>query len=253
MAEGTACHFHIPRSLICIPTYNEADNIAPIIQEVFKNSPGNAEIIVLDDGSPDGTAEIVEKLKAHYPRLNLMRRTKKEGLAAAYLAGFRWGLENGFEWIFEMDADFSHNPAHLQEFFKVIMNAKSNGVKYDGVLGSRYVKGGGVSNWDRSRLLLSMGGSVYSRMILRQSLRDWTGGFNAWSRELLEAIDLNEVRSKGYTFQIELKYRSLMRGFHLKEIPIIFEERRAGQSKMSGSIIKEAIGGVILLKIREHQ
>ena len=248
-----ACPLHFPRALICVPTYNEADNIAPIVQEIFKYSPHNAEIIVLDDGSPDGTAEIVEKLQAHYPRLNLMRRTKKEGLAAAYLAGFQWGIEKGFDWILEMDADFSHNPKHLVDFFQVIQKPVVEGIKYDAVLGSRYVKGGGVSNWSKSRLLLSRGGSLYARLILRFSLQDWTGGFNAWTSTLLKSIDLSKVESKGYAFQIELKYRSLIRGFHLKEVPIVFEERRAGQSKMSGSIVKEAIGGVISMKMRDYR
>ncbi len=235
------------RALICIPTYNEADNITPIVTEVFRNIPDCADILIIDDGSPDGTAGIVEKLQPHTPRLHLMKRTKKDGLAAAYLAGFQWALARDYDWVFEMDADFSHNPRHLLEFFRTI---KSD--QFDAVLGSRYVKGGGVSNWSKSRLMLSMGGSIYARLVLRHALRDWTGGFNAWNRKLLEAIDLPTVQSKGYAFQIELKYRSLSRGFRVKEIPIVFEERRAGTSKMSGSIVKEAIGGVLKMKIREY-
>jgi len=235
------------RSVICVPTYNEADNITPIVTEIFKYVPENTDILVLDDGSPDGTADIVENIQKNFPRLHLMRRTKKDGLAAAYLAGFQWALDHGYDWVFEMDADFSHNPRHLREFFCTIATGK-----YDAVLGSRYVEGGGVSNWSKYRLLLSRGGSVYARLILRYELLDWTGGFNAWSKELLRAIDLPTVQSRGYAFQIELKYRSLNRGFQAKEIPIVFEERRAGTSKMSGSIVKEAIGGVLKMKIRDY-
>lgn len=145
-----------------------------------------------------------------------------------------------------MDADFSHNPRHLPQFFRAIEDGNA-----DAVLGSRYVEGGGVSNWDKSRLMLSMGGSLYARIILRHPLRDWTGGFNAWSRHVLEAIDLPTIRARGYAFQIELKYRSFQRGFRVREIPITFEERRAGESKMSGSIVKEAIGGVVAMKLRD--
>lgn len=235
------------RSLICIPTYNEADNIALIIQEVFRFVPETCEILVVDDGSPDGTAEIVERLMLQNSRLHILKRTQKNGLAAAYLAAFKWGMEQGFDWIFEMDADFSHNPRHLREFFQTIEEGNS-----EAVLGSRYVKGGGVSNWSKERLLLSRCGSIYARSILRFNLNDWTGGFNAWSRKVLQAIDLPSIQSKGYAFQIELKYRSLSRHFRLIEIPIIFEERRAGESKMSGSIVKEAIIGVLSLKLREH-
>ncbi len=235
------------RSLICVPTYNEADNIALIIQEIFRFVPESCDILIVDDGSPDGTAEIVERLRVQNSRLHILNRTHKNGLAAAYLAAFHWGLQRGYDWIFEMDADFSHNPRHLPEFFQNIEEGH-----FDAVLGSRYVKGGGVSNWSKQRLLLSRCGSIYARNILRFHLTDWTGGFNAWSRKVLEAIDLPSIQSKGYAFQIELKYRSLNRHLRVKEIPIIFEERRAGESKMSGSIVKEAIFGVLSLKLREH-
>lgn len=234
------------RSVICVPTYNEADNITPIITEIFKFVPDTTDIVVLDDGSPDGTADIVEKLKKNFPRLHLIRRTKKDGLAAAYLAGFQWALDQGYDWVFEMDADFSHNPRHLREFFCTIATGD-----YDAVLGSRYVEGGGISNWSKFRLLISQCGSIYSRLILRYDLKDWTGGFNAWSKELLRSIDLKSVQSRGYAFQIELKFRSLNRGFAVKEIPIVFEERRAGSSKMSGSIVKEAIFGVLKMKMKD--
>ena len=236
-----------PRSLICIPTYNEADNIALIIQEIFRFVPQSCDVLVVDDGSPDGTSQIVERLKLQNSRLHLLNRSQKNGLAAAYLAAFKWALDRGYEWIFEMDADFSHNPRHLKEFFQTINEGHA-----DAVLGSRYVKGGGISNWSKQRLMLSRCGSIYARFILRFDLKDWTGGFNAWSRKVLESIDLPSIRSKGYAFQIELKYRSLNRQFRLQEIPIIFEERRAGDSKMSGSIVKEAILGVLSLKLREH-
>lgn len=235
------------KALICIPTYNEADNITPIILEVLKHSPKEADILILDDGSPDGTANIVEDIQKRLPRVHLLKRTKKNGLAAAYLAGFAWGLERNYDWIFEMDADFSHNPRHLREFFGTI-----NEDQYDAVLGSRYVRGGGISNWSKFRLLISRGGSVYARMILRYPIHDWTGGFNAWSSKALRGLDLATIQSKGYSFQIELKYRALNREFRLKEIPIIFEERRAGTSKMSGSIFKEGTIGVLKMKLREH-
>ena len=237
------------RALICIPTYNEADNLPALVSEIVKRVPPETDLLVIDDGSPDGTAELTKKLQGTFPQLHLLQRDKKEGLAAAYLAGFKWALASAknYDWVFEMDADFSHNPAHLPAFFKVFHEGK-----FDAVLGSRYVPGGGISNWSKRRLMLSRGGSIYTRAILRHPLADWTGGFNAWSTRLLRSIDLEGVRSKGYAFQIELKYRSLCRGFKLVEIPIVFEERRAGVSKMSGSIVREAIGGVLTLKIREH-
>jgi dolichol-phosphate mannosyltransferase len=236
-----------PRALICIPTYNEADNVTPIIVEVLKNSPPECDILIIDDGSPDGTAEIVEKVQTNFPRVHLLKRTKKDGLAAAYLAGFAWALERDYEWVFEMDADFSHNPRHLHDFFREIKSGN-----YDAIFGSRYVPGGGISNWSKFRLFISYGGSLYARMILRHPLHDWTGGFNAWSRKVLTGLNLKTIQSKGYSFQIELKYRTLNRNYRTLEIPIIFEERRTGTSKMSGSIFKEGTIGVLKMKIRGY-
>lgn len=235
------------KALICVPTYNEADNVTAIVTEIFRSVPSNVEILILDDGSPDGTAQIVEDIQKTYPRLHILKRKKKDGLAAAYLAGFAWGLEHGYDWIFEMDADFSHNPRHLKEFLTTIATGE-----YDAVLGSRYVPGGGISNWSKFRLFISRGGSIYARLVLRHPITDWTGGFNAWSRQLLERLDLATIRSRGYSFQIELKYRALQRHFRVKEIPITFEERRAGNSKMSGDIFSEGFIGVLTMKLREH-
>lgn len=231
------------QSLICVPTYNERDNIAPLAHAIFENVPLECHILFIDDNSPDGTGALADEMAKTNPRIHVLHRQQKEGLAAAYLAGFKWGLENSYEWIFEMDADFSHQPMHLKEFFKEIHTGK-----YDAVCGSRYVAGGGVSNWSRSRLLLSRMGSLYAGLLLNFGIKDWTGGFNAWKKSTLMTLDLSSIQSKGYAFQIELKYRCTGSGLKLKEIPIIFQERRVGQSKMSGSIVKEALVGVLKLR-----
>lgn len=231
------------KTLICIPTYNERDNIVPLSEAVLARVPEGTEILFIDDNSPDGTGAVADELAHKQSRVHVLHRAGKLGLASAYRDGFNWGRERGFDWYFEMDADFSHNPDHLPEFFKVIYSGKA-----DVVCGSRYVEGGGVSNWSRGRLMLSRGGSLYSTFWLRHSVNDWTGGFNAWSRETVEALRFETVRSKGYAFQIELKYRALMLGKRLIEVPIIFQERRAGVSKMSGSIVKEALLGVARLR-----
>lgn len=238
--------------LICIPTYNEKDNVLPLAQAVFdvaKNWQGRVEpeILFIDDGSPDGTGKLCDQLAAKNSSVHVMHRSGKMGLATAYIQGFEWALAQGEKYtgVMEMDADFSHDPPALSDFFFEIDRGFA-----DGISGSRYVEGGGVENWSEFRYLLSRAGSIYSRFWLSFDLNDWTGGFNYWSRQTLLRLDLGTIRSKGYAFQIELKYRTLLRGLRLVEIPIVFKERRSGASKMSGSIVKEALWGVIVLRLK---
>ncbi len=236
------------KALICIPTYNEKDNVEHLISAIISKVQDKAHILFIDDNSPDGTGALLDKISAQNPQVHVMHRAGKLGLATAYIQGFQWGLDKGYDWFFEMDADFSHDPAHLEQFFSVIDSQSAQAI-----CGSRYVEGGGVSNWSQGRLLLSQMGSIYSRLWLRYGLRDWTGGFNAWSADCLKALHIHSIRSKGYAFQIEMKYRASVLGYRVQEIPIIFQERRAGQSKMSGSIVKEAIIGVAKLRIRYEE
>lgn len=217
--------------LVIIPTYNERDNIANLVPEVLSQRE-NIQILVVDDNSPDKTADVVKAM--NNPRVHLLLREKKSGLGRAYLAGFDWGLSNGFDMLVEMDADFSHRPVDLGP----LIDGCAAG---DFAIGSRYIKGGGVTNWGLGRRVISKGGGIYSRLILGYPINDWTGGFNAWSRKTLEGIDLKTIESNGYSFQIELKYRSSKRGFKGVEVPILFEERREGQSKMSSKIFFEAL------------
>lgn len=228
------------KTLVVIPTYNERENIAAIVPTVLESYP-QIEILVVDDNSPDGTGQVVQGLKGSQKRLHLLSRGGKEGLGKAYLAGFRWGLEHGYDAIVEMDADFSHRPVDLSRLLDAL---KTN----DFVVGSRYVTGGGTANWNWRRKLISRFGSLYSRMILGFPLNDWTGGFNGWRRSTLEGIGLSRVASEGYCFQIELKYRALKYGFKGIEAPILFEDRRVGQSKMSLRIVLEAFYRVWLLR-----
>lgn len=221
------------KTLVVIPTYNERENIAAIVPAIFEATP-NVEILVVDDNSPDGTQDVVRELQKRFPKVHLLPRKGKEGLGRAYIAGFKWGLENGFDAIVENDADWSHRPADLAKIVEAIPN-------YDFVVGSRWVPGGAVANWTLSRKMLSLGGSFYARQILGYPIRDWTGGFNAWKAGTLRKIDLDSVKSNGYSFQIELKYRALRLGCNGIEIPILFEDRRAGQSKMSSRIVLEAL------------
>ena len=221
------------KTLVVIPTYNEKDNIIALLEHLFKELP-EVHALVVDDNSPDGTAKIVEeKIKAD-PRVHLLLRQKKEGLGKAYLAGFRWALDKGYDVIVEMDADFSHRAVDLKQMLEVLKGA-------DAVVGSRWVKGGGTINWGLGRKIISRGGSFYSRMILGYPVRDWTGGFNAWRRKVIEYFFVNQIESNGYSFQIELKYKALKHGFKVVESPILFEDRRVGQSKMSGRIVREAL------------
>ncbi len=221
------------RSLVCIPTYNEKDNIEPITSAVLAATGSDTHILVIDDNSPDGTGEIVKRLQTGQPHLHLLSRAGKEGLGRAYIAGFKWALENGYEVIVEMDADFSHRPEDLVKILKAIESV-------DFAVGSRYVDEGRTVNWGLSRKIISRGGSLYTRMILGYPLADWTGGFNAWKAQTLRAIGLDAVKSNGYSFQIELKYRALKAGCKGIEVPIVFEDRRVGQSKMSMKIVTEA-------------
>ena len=230
------------KTLITIPTYNEKDNIKPLIEAVFAQNLG-VEILVVDDSSPDGTGALVEELSRGENRLHLLTRKNKEGLGRAYIAGFEWGLSRGFEAIVEMDADFSHRPQDLKTLLGGLQNA-------DFAIGSRYVNGGGTVNWGLMRKIISRGGGIYSRLILGFPINDWTGGFNAWKAETLKRINLPTVKSNGYSFQIELKYKALRAGCKGVETPILFEDRRVGQSKMSSKIVFEALYRVWLLRTK---
>jgi dolichol-phosphate mannosyltransferase len=230
------------RALVCIPTYNEAENIEPITTAVLKAEP-RVDILVVDDNSPDGTGKIADALAAKEPRIRVFHRAKKEGLGRAYLAAFRWALEQGYTYIIEMDADFSHDPRYLPSF----VDAAEAGA--DLVLGSRYITGGGTVNWGIGRQVISRGGSLYARTILGVDIRDLTGGFKCFNRRVLESIGLEEVKSSGYAFQIELTYRTLKKGFTIREIPIVFEDRRVGHSKMSRKIFLEALTMVWKLRL----
>jgi len=234
--------------LICIPTYNEKDNVPPLVKAIFENVSAGVDILFIDDNSPDGTGALIDGLKAENPRVNVLHRKGKLGLASAYVAGFKWGLDKGYEWIMEMDADFSHDPVHLKQVQHLIDSGSC-----EAIVGSRYIAGGGVSNWSPARVMLSKMGSIYARMWLRFPVTDFTGGFNAWKSSLLKNMYLDGIQSKGYAFQIELKYRALELGAKLVETPIVFQERRFGASKMSGDIIKEAVVGVILLRLKRER
>jgi len=229
--------------LVIVPTYNESVNIRQLIPQVLAQQEG-LDMLVVDDNSPDGTGQIVDAMAADNDRIHVMHRPGKQGLGTAYLAGFRWALERDYRFIFEMDADFSHDPKHIPEFLKAIEDA-------DLVLGSRYV-GGRVTvvNWPMSRLLLSYAANIYARLITGLRLSDATGGFKCFRREVLEAVDLDAVTSNGYLFQIEMSFRAWRKGFRIREIPIFFVDRTDGVSKMSGSIIREAIWKVWSLRLK---
>lgn len=219
--------------LVIIPTYNEMENLPRIAPQILEQDD-RLSILVVDDNSPDGTGQLADQLSADNPRIHVLHRQNKEGLGKAYLAGFRWALERDFDRIFEMDADFSHNPKYLPEFLKASEDA-------DLVLGSRYVKGVNVINWPMMRLLLSYYANVYARIVTGLPVRDATGGFKCFRREVLERIDLDRVGSNGYAFQIEMSFRAWKLGFNIREIPIVFVDREQGQSKMSKRIVREAI------------
>jgi dolichol-phosphate mannosyltransferase len=230
------------RALVIVPTFNERENISRLIKAVLEKDP-RLEMLVVDDGSPDGTGDIVEALAAQNQRVHLLRRPKKMGLGTAYRAGFKWSLERHYDYIFEMDADFSHDPAHLPEFLRTIETA-------DLVLGSRYREGKvTVVNWPIGRLLLSYFANIYARIVTGLPLWDSTGGFKVYRRAVLEAIDLNDVRSNGYAFQIEMSFRAWRKNFKIVEIPIVFVDRTEGTSKMSREIVREAIWMVWRLRL----
>ncbi len=233
---------HTQRALIIFPTYNERDNIEKIVHAVLPMDP-RINVLIVDDNSPDGTGEIADRLASQESKVHVLHREKKEGLGRAYIAGFKWAIEQKFDFIFEMDADFSHGPEYIRDFLREIQN-------HDLVIGSRYISGVNVINWPMSRLLLSYYANAYTRVITGLPLRDATGGFKCFRREVLEAIDLDDVRSSGYSFQIEMSMRAWKKKFRIKEIPIIFVDRVAGTSKMSKRIVREAIWMVWLLRIR---
>jgi dolichol-phosphate mannosyltransferase len=228
-------------ALVIVPTYNERDNVEPITTAILA-AESRCDVLVVDDNSPDGTGQLADELAAKQPRIKVLHREKKQGLGRAYLHAFSWALEHGYQYVLEMDADFSHDPKYLP---RLIDEAK-NGA--DLVLGSRYVDGGGTVNWGPLRKLISRGGSLYARSILQVRVRDLTGGFKCFRRAVLEALDLESVKSSGYAFQIELTYRALKAGFTVREVPIVFEDRRVGQSKMSRKIFVEALTMVWKLK-----
>jgi dolichol-phosphate mannosyltransferase len=234
----------VTKSLICIPTYNEKDNVLPLAAEIFKIVPAGTDLLFIDDASPDGTGKLLDAFVREDLRVHVLHRHGKLGLATAYLQGFQWGLAQGYEILFQMDADLSHDAAHLLQFFAAFEAGAA------AVCGSRYTSGGAVSNWSGNRLLLSRMGSFYSRMWLRYPLRDWTGGFNGWRADLLKTMHLGSIRSKGHSLQIEMKYRALVLGKDLVEVPIVFHGRRAGASKMSSSVVMEALLEVCKLRWR---
>jgi dolichol-phosphate mannosyltransferase len=232
----------VDRALVIIPTYNERENLAQIVPQVLKQDE-RLEVLVVDDNSPDGTGALADRLGTEDRRVHCLHRESKEGLGRAYLAGFRWALSRKYDAIFEMDADFSHDPAALPRFLEAIEGA-------DLVIGSRYKTGVNVINWPISRLLLSLAANLYARLVTGLPLTDSTGGFKCFRREVLAAIDLDNVRSNGYAFQIEMSFRAWKRKFRLVEIPIVFHERVEGQSKMSRSIVREAVWMVWWLRLQ---
>jgi dolichol-phosphate mannosyltransferase len=230
------------RFLVVLPTYNESRNLSQIVP-VILSQDDRIEVLIVDDNSPDGTGQIADVLVGGIARVHVLHRSQKEGLGRAYLAGFSWGLEHGFDMLFEMDADFSHDP----RFLKDLIGALDAGA--DLAIGSRYKEGVNVINWPMSRLVLSSGANIYARIVTGLPLTDSTGGFKAFRRKVLEAIPFDRVRSNGYSFQIEMSYRAWKKGFKLVEVPIIFTDRVEGQSKMNKRIVREAIWMVWWLRL----
>lgn len=230
------------KHLIIIPTYNEKENVSAIIDAVLRLS--HTEVLIVDDNSPDGTAAIVKEKQKSEDRIHLLSRAGKLGLGTAYIAGFRYALDHSFDYVSEMDADFSHNPEDLLRLRKACEDGA------DVAIGSRYVPGGGFENWPKNRILISRGGSLYVQMLTFMPIKDPTAGFICYSKRVLEAINLDKIGFTGYAFQIEMKYVAWKLGYSLKEVPIIFKERELGVSKMSAGIIKEAVVGVLKLRFR---
>lgn len=234
------------QSLIIIPTYNEIENIEKMVRKVF-SLPEKFHLLIVDDGSPDGTAQKVKELQKEFvDSLFIEERKGKLGLGTAYIHGFKWALKRNYEFIFEMDCDFSHNPDDLPR----LLNACKNGA--DVAVGSRYVKGGNVSNWDMKRILLSYFASLYVRIVLWFNVKDTTAGFKCYKRKVLETIDLDNIKFMGYAFQIEMKYTAYRKGFKIAEVPITFVDRVLGTSKMSTKIFKEAFWGVIQMRFKKY-
>jgi dolichol-phosphate mannosyltransferase len=230
------------KSLIIIPTFNEIDNIERMITTLFGLYP-EISLLIIEDGSPDGTADVVKRLMQKFSNLNIIERKGKLGLGTAYITGFKWALERSYEFVFEMDCDFSHDPASIPDLLKAAQS-------HDLVIGSRYIDGIRIINWPFKRLLLSYGASIYTRCITGIPVFDTTGGFKCFTRKALLALDLNKIISNGYSFQLELNYKVWSKGLSINEVPIIFYERRDGQSKMSGGIIFEAVFAVFRLRIK---
>jgi dolichol-phosphate mannosyltransferase len=232
--------------VVCLPTYNERENLAPMVRallEVFAASAIDGRVLVIDDSSPDGTGELADRLAAELPTVEVLHRERKEGLGPAYVAGFARALAAGADLVVQMDCDFSHDPADLPRLVAAAGDA-------DVVLGSRYVRGGGVRNWGLVRRLVSRGGCLYAQAVLGVGVRDLTGGFKCLRREVLETVGLASVSAVGYAFQIEITYRALRRGYRVVEVPIVFVDRRAGRSKMSRGIVLEALWKVAALRVR---
>jgi dolichol-phosphate mannosyltransferase len=231
---------------LVLPTYNEAENLEPLVEAARANLPPSARVLIVDDSSPDGTGDIAERIAERHENVTVLHRPRKEGLGPAYLAGFHEALARDAGLVIEMDSDFSHDPAYLPRLLDAAKRA-------DVVLGSRYVPGGGVSDWGPLRRAISRGGSSYARRVLGVDVRDLTGGFKCFRREVLEAIDLDSVRARGYAFQVEVTYRALRHGFKVVEVPIVFRDRRVGRSKMDLSIVAEAVWRLPLLRFGPGQ
>jgi dolichol-phosphate mannosyltransferase len=235
----------MPRATVCLPTYNERENLEPMVRALLERLGPDDRVLVLDDSSPDGTGEIADRLAAQSERVTVLHRPRKEGLGAAYLAGFRRALAEGAELVLEMDCDFSHDPADVPRLIEAAADA-------DVVLGSRYVRGGRVENWGLGRRVVSRAGCLYAQTLLGTRIRDLTGGFKCYRRRVLETIDLDAISSKGYAFQIETTYRALRAGFRVVELPIVFADREEGSSKMTGAIVVEAVWRVPYLALLGH-
>jgi dolichol-phosphate mannosyltransferase len=232
------------KKLVIIPTYNEIENIEKMVRKVFSLS-SKFDLLIIDDGSPDGTADVIKSLQKEYTnQLFMIEREGKLGLGTAYITGFKWALENTYDYICEMDADFSHNPEDLVKLYEACKHGA------DLAIGSRYISGVNVVNWPMGRILMSYFASIYVRMITRMNIKDTTAGFKCYRKKVLETINLNKIKLKGYAFQIEMKFTTWKFGFNIIEVPIIFTERQEGVSKMSGGIFNEAIWGVIKMKFR---
>jgi dolichol-phosphate mannosyltransferase len=235
-----------PRVWTILPTYNEADNLERLVGAVRERLPESRRVLIVDDNSPDGTGELADRLAAAHDDVSVLHRQTKEGLGPAYLAGFRQALAAGAKLVIEMDADYSHDPAYLPQLLRAVEDA-------DLVIGSRYVPGGGVTEWGRLRRFISRGGSAYARIALGVQIRDLTGGFKCIRREVLEAIELDTIHSRGYAFQVETTYRAIRAGFRVVEVPIVFRDRREGSSKMSKAIVAEAIWRVPAMRFRRRR